>query len=97
MLPCQMADTPDFTRDRLPEFGRSRAHGKQNQIPRTFSSLNIDRIPARAADYGVIFDVIYLVTSVPIMAAVVYWMITAGIIGGLRAAPFGAMDWIAIP
>lgn len=46
---------------------------------------------------GVIFDVIYLVNGDATMAIVAYWMITAGIIGGLLAAPFGAIDWLAIP
>jgi uncharacterized membrane protein len=46
---------------------------------------------------GVIFDVIYLIWGNPDMANVAYWMIAAGIIGGLVAAPFGLIDWIAIP
>jgi uncharacterized membrane protein len=31
------------------------------------------------------------------MATVAYWMIAAGIVGGLAAAPFGWIDWFAIP
>jgi len=46
---------------------------------------------------GVVFDVIYLIWGNPNMAGVAYWMITAGIIGGLVAAPFGWIDWFAIP
>lgn len=46
---------------------------------------------------GVIFDVIYLIWGNPNMAGVAYWMIAAGIIGGLIAAPFGWIDWFAIP
>ncbi len=46
---------------------------------------------------GVIFDVVYLVTDTPVAAAVAYWMIISGIIGGLVAAPFGLIDWLAIP
>jgi uncharacterized membrane protein len=30
------------------------------------------------------------------MAAVAYWMVAAGIIGALVAAPFGFIDWLAI-
>jgi uncharacterized membrane protein len=45
---------------------------------------------------GVVFDVIYLIWSNPIMATVAYWMIAAGIIGGALAAPFGWIDWFAI-
>jgi uncharacterized membrane protein len=46
---------------------------------------------------AVIFDVIYLVWGNPTMATVAYWMIIAGIIGGLVAAPFGLIDYLAIP
>lgn len=46
---------------------------------------------------GVVFDVIYLIWGNPIMAIVSFYMITAGIIGGFLAAPFGAIDWSAIP
>ena len=46
---------------------------------------------------GVIFDVIYLIWGNPSMAIVAYYMIVAGIIGGFLAAPFGTIDWLAIP
>ena len=46
---------------------------------------------------AVIFDVIYLIWGNALFATVSYWMIVAGIIGGLVAAPFGLIDWIAIP
>jgi uncharacterized membrane protein len=46
---------------------------------------------------AVIFDIIYLVWGNPTMATVSYWMIIAGIIGGLIAAPFGLIDFLAIP
>jgi uncharacterized membrane protein len=46
---------------------------------------------------GVVFDVIYLIWGNPMMATVAYWMIAAGIIGGFLAAPFGWIDWFAIP
>ena len=46
---------------------------------------------------GVIFDVIYLIWGNPTMATVAYWMIVSGIIGGFLAAPFGTIDWLAIP
>jgi len=44
-----------------------------------------------------IFDVLYLVWGNPTMLTVSYWMIIAGIIGGLVAAPFGLIDFLAIP
>ena len=46
---------------------------------------------------GVIFDLIYLFWGNPTMVIVAYWMIAAGIIGGLVAAPFGWIDCFAIP
>ena len=46
---------------------------------------------------GVIFDVIYLIWGNPTFASVAYWMFSAGLIGGLVAAPFGTIDWLAIP
>ncbi len=46
---------------------------------------------------GVIFDVIHLATNGPRWAEVAYWMIAAGIVGGLAAAPFGFADWLGIP
>jgi uncharacterized membrane protein len=46
---------------------------------------------------AVVFDIIYLIWGSGLMASVAYWMMTAGIIGGLLAAPFGLIDWLAIP
>ena len=46
---------------------------------------------------AVLFDIIYLARHDEIMAAVSYWMMAAGIIGALVAAPFGFIDWLAIP
>jgi uncharacterized membrane protein len=46
---------------------------------------------------AVIFDIVYLIWGNPVLATVSYWMIIAGIIGGVIAAPFGLIDWLAIP
>lgn len=46
---------------------------------------------------AVVFDIIYLIGNSPVMAAVSYWMIAAGLLGGLVAAPFGTIDWLGIP
>ena len=46
---------------------------------------------------AVIFDGIYLVNDQPTLATVAFWMMVAGIAGGLVAAPFGWIDWFAIP
>jgi uncharacterized membrane protein len=45
---------------------------------------------------AVVFDLIYLATGDAMMSAVAYWMVAAGIIGALVAAPFGTIDWLAI-
>ena len=46
---------------------------------------------------GVVFDIIYLASGTQGFAGVAYWLILSGIIGGLLAAPFGLIDWLAIP
>ena len=46
---------------------------------------------------AVIFDVIFLAGGGRTMAEVAYWLIAAGIVGGFLAAPFGWIDWFAIP
>ena len=46
---------------------------------------------------AVVFDIIYLVTGNPTWTTVSFWMIAAGIIGGLLAAVFGLIDYLGIP
>ena len=46
---------------------------------------------------AVVFDLIFLITGEGEIANVAWWMIAAGIVGGLLAAPFGWIDWFAIP
>ena len=50
---------------------------------------------------AVIFDVVWLFTTTQprlhIFALVAFWMIAAGLVGGLVASPFGLIDWLAIP
>ncbi|HYN85146.1 MAG TPA: DUF2231 domain-containing protein [Pyrinomonadaceae bacterium] len=46
---------------------------------------------------AVIFDVIYLITGNGRWSDVAYYMIAAGLIGGLAAAVPGFIDWLAIP
>lgn len=46
---------------------------------------------------AVIFDVVFLASGMPEMATVAYWLIAAGLIGALLAAPFGTIDWTGIP
>jgi len=46
---------------------------------------------------SVVFDVVYLLTGDGKWSGISYWMIAAGVIGGLAAAVFGLIDWLAIP
>lgn len=46
---------------------------------------------------AVVMDIAFYVTGRPALAAVAFWNIVGGIIGGLLAAVFGLIDWLAIP
>ena len=46
---------------------------------------------------ALIFDIIHLVTAQGYWSEIAYWMMAAGVISGLLAAPFGLVDWLAIP
>lgn len=46
---------------------------------------------------AVVFDIIFLVSGNSVWTLVSYYMIGAGVIGGLAAALFGWLDWFAIP
>lgn len=46
---------------------------------------------------AVIFDVIALARAQGSWSEIAYWMIAAGVVTGLLAAPFGFIDWLAIP
>jgi uncharacterized membrane protein len=46
---------------------------------------------------AVVFDAVYLWRGSAVFATAAYWNIAAGIVGGLLAALFGAIDWFAIP
>jgi uncharacterized membrane protein len=46
---------------------------------------------------AVVFDIIHLASGNPLWAEISYWMIAAGLVGGLLAAPPGLIDWMAIP
>jgi uncharacterized membrane protein len=46
---------------------------------------------------AVVFDVLYLILGNPLFPAVSFYIIAAGVIGGLLAAIFGFIDWLALP
>ena len=46
---------------------------------------------------SVVFDIVYVLTGNGKWAGISFWMIAAGVIGGLAAAVFGLIDWLAIP
>ena len=43
------------------------------------------------------FDIIHMIAGNGYWLELAYWMIAAGVIGGLVAAVFGLIDWLAIP
>ena len=46
---------------------------------------------------AIIFDVLALAFANGYWSEIAFWMIAAGVVTGLLAAPFGAIDWFAIP
>ncbi|HEY3475107.1 MAG TPA: DUF2231 domain-containing protein [Anaerolineales bacterium] len=46
---------------------------------------------------AVIFDILYLIFNNRLFPTASYYMIAAGILGGLLAAIFGFIDWLALP
>ncbi|MHB8865890.1 MAG: DUF2231 domain-containing protein [Pirellulaceae bacterium] len=46
---------------------------------------------------SLVFDILYLATGNGRWADIAFWMIASGLIGGLVAALFGLIDWLAIP
>lgn len=46
---------------------------------------------------SLLFDLAWLLTDSPGLAATAWWLQVAGLIGGAVAAPFGTIDWLGIP
>src|SRR5689334_20094047 len=46
---------------------------------------------------AVIMDIIYFVSHALMFAEVAYYLVIGGLIGGAVAAPFGLVDWLAVP
>jgi uncharacterized membrane protein len=54
-------------------------------------------LPLGMLSAAVVFDIIYLITGNGIFPVISFYDIAAGIIGGLLAAIFGFVDWLALP
>ena len=46
---------------------------------------------------AVVFDVLYVATNNADLSTFSFWALAAGLVGGLAAAAFGVIDWMAIP
>jgi uncharacterized membrane protein len=46
---------------------------------------------------AVIFDLLYVITGNGDLATFSFWALLGGLVGGLAAAVFGLIDWLAIP
>src|SRR5918997_1853878 len=46
---------------------------------------------------AVFFDVLAIALTDGYWSELAYWMIAAGVVTGLVAAPFGTIDWFAVP
>jgi uncharacterized membrane protein len=46
---------------------------------------------------AVVFDLLAIGLGQGYWSEIAYWMIAAGVVTGLLAAPFGFVDWLAIP
>jgi uncharacterized membrane protein len=46
---------------------------------------------------ALVFDAVRLITGNGYWSEIAFWMIGAGVVTGLLAAPFGFVDWLGIP
>ena len=46
---------------------------------------------------AVVFDVVHLASGNGYWSEIAYWLVAAGVIGGMVAAPFGVVAWLKIP
>ena len=53
--------------------------------------------PVGLLSASVAFDIISVLTGNGEFARVAFWLVVAGILGGVAAAPFGFIDWLALP
>src|SRR5439155_23490382 len=74
----------------------STMHAKANILGHPIHQMLIV-FPLGLLATSVAFDIAYLSTHNPRWGDIAFWMITAGVIGGLAAAVFGLIDFLAIP
>ena len=53
--------------------------------------------PLGLLSMAVIFDILHLIFGNRLLPTASYYMIAAGVLGGLLAAIFGFIDWLALP
>src|ERR671919_543979 len=53
--------------------------------------------PLGLLSMAVIFDILYLIFGNRLLPTASYYMIAAGVLGGLLAAIFGFIDWLGLP
>ncbi len=53
--------------------------------------------PVGLFSVAVLFDILFLVLGNPALPTVSFYVIAAGVVGGLLAAIFGFIDWLALP
>jgi uncharacterized membrane protein len=54
-------------------------------------------LPLGLLSTSVVFDLLYVLTGNGDLATFSFWGLLAGLVGGLAAAIFGLIDWLAIP
>src|SRR5204863_9584817 len=54
-------------------------------------------LPLGLLTTAVVFDIVHLAGGGLRWTEVAYWLIGAGVVGGLLTAPFGLIDWLAVP
>jgi uncharacterized membrane protein len=54
-------------------------------------------LPLGLLTTAIVFDIIHFISGNARWTEVAYWLIGAGVVGGLLAAPFGLVDWLSVP
>jgi uncharacterized membrane protein len=75
----------------------SDSSGKHTWHRRSITRTSAEISDVLAAAHGRLMLVMSSTTGSPELATVWFWLISAGILGGLLSAMFGAIDWWAIP